>query len=174
MPYLSSQEIKSLGIASIGANALIDSSVVFLGAENIEFGDNVRIDSFCLISAVMGNVHIGNNFHMASHGVINGGGGVRIGDYVGLSHKVTILSQSEDFSSVDPGGPWSATTRSLYRKQVTLEGRNLVGAHSVLLPGAALGFNSSLGAMSMLTKRLEAGNVASGVPAILLYTKTEE
>lgn len=50
-------ELKNLGLKSYGENVLISKKCSIYGAENIEIGNNVRIDDFCILS---GEIKIGN------------------------------------------------------------------------------------------------------------------
>ena len=59
------KDIESIGFKSVGKNVLISDKSTIYNAKNIEIGDNVRIDDFCVISAGEGGIKIGNNVHIA-------------------------------------------------------------------------------------------------------------
>jgi hypothetical protein len=45
--------LKDHGVLQIGFNVFVDESVILINPEKMFFGDNVRIDGFCLISAFL-------------------------------------------------------------------------------------------------------------------------
>ena len=52
--YFTEHELTGVGFKSIGSNVQIARNATIVGLENIELGDNVRIDPYCSIIAVHG------------------------------------------------------------------------------------------------------------------------
>jgi serine acetyltransferase len=48
--FLSREKLMEIGFKSIGENVLLSSKASIYGPENIEIGNNVRIDDFCILS----------------------------------------------------------------------------------------------------------------------------
>lgn len=144
----------------IGKNCLISRNSTFYGMSNIFIGDNVRIDDFCVVS---GNITIGNNCHIACGVTIMGD--VELCDYSNVSHKATILSKSDDFSGEFLIGPCSPEEeRNVISCPIKIGKFAIIGAHSLLLPGAEMNYNTGLGAMSLLMSKTEPNSMYIGTP----------
>jgi galactoside O-acetyltransferase len=61
--FYDESELKELGLKSFGRNVLISRKCSIYGGENMAFGNNVRIDDFCILS---GEITIGNYCHIAA------------------------------------------------------------------------------------------------------------
>jgi galactoside O-acetyltransferase len=59
--FYSSEELADIGLKSCGYNALISKKASLYRVEDIEVGNNVRIDDFCFL---LGKLKIGNNVHI--------------------------------------------------------------------------------------------------------------
>lgn len=90
-------ELIEIGFKNFGNNVSIGRLAKFYGAENIEIGNNVRIDDFCLLS---GNICLGNYIHISAYSALYGKFGIVMQDYSGLSPRCTILSATDDFEGI--------------------------------------------------------------------------
>ena len=130
---------------------------------NVTIGRGSRIDAFVTIT---GNVSIGHHTHVATGACIFGGGGVTIGNYVGLSGGIKIYSTTEDVS-----GDWATnpTVPAKYRnpdvRPIRIGDHVVMGAGSVIFPGADLPDGAYLGALSMCRKPLREWSINAGIPA---------
>jgi acetyltransferase-like isoleucine patch superfamily enzyme len=69
--YLSLSQLKRLNFKKIGENVLIDKNVIIPFPNNIEIGNDVRIDTMCILSSGRkGNIIIKNNIHIAPFNLI--------------------------------------------------------------------------------------------------------
>ena len=69
--FLSRKELMSLNFKKIGENVLIDKNVFIPNTNNIEIGNNVRIDMGSIISVPKnGEIIIKNNVHIAPYNLI--------------------------------------------------------------------------------------------------------
>ncbi len=164
--FLAADELKAMGFKKIGSNVLVSRFARFYGIENIELGDHVRIDDFCLLS---GKIKTGTYVHISAFCALYGANGIEMGDFTGLSPRCTIFSASDDF-----GGEW------LIGPMVPLELTNVkggrvklnrfvqLGAGSMVLPGVEIGEGSVTGAMSLVTKDLNPWGIYAGVPVKLI------
>ncbi|WP_369434049.1 acyltransferase [Psychromonas sp. MME1] len=142
----------------------ISDKASLYNTEMISIGANSRIDDFCLIS---GNVTIGRNVHIAAYCNIAGGApGVKFDDFSGLAYGCHVFSQSDDYSGKTLTNP---TVPDKYKsetyKSVTIGRHVIVGAQSIILPGANLAEGCSVGAMSMVTKPTKSWGIYFGIPA---------
>jgi acetyltransferase-like isoleucine patch superfamily enzyme len=168
-------ELEALGLASVGQGVSIHPSVEIFGAENVSIGSNVRIDCFAVITAGPGEVTIGDGAHLGVGACLLGTAGIRIGDFVSLSPRATILSTSDDFTEGHMAGPnVPAEFRSVDAAEVVIERHAIVGSGAVVLPGAAIGWGAAVGALSLVKGAVEAGSVVAGTPARRVGTRNLE
>ena len=59
--FLSSSRLKKLKLKSYGKKIQISPNVTIIGSDNIQMGDNVRIDDYTIISAKEGFLKLGSN-----------------------------------------------------------------------------------------------------------------
>ncbi|EMP55952.1 acetyltransferase [Marinobacter santoriniensis NKSG1] len=163
MAYLSNDIVKSMGFRSLGENVRISDKACIYNADQIEIGDNSRIDDFCVIS---GRVKIGRFCHITPMCLIAGGEpGVFLSDFCTLAYGVKVFSQSDDYSG-------ETLTNSLipkkfkneYFAEVRLGKHVIVGAGSTVFPGVSVEEGCSVGAMSLVTASTEPWGIYVGVP----------
>lgn len=158
------EELKELGLKKYGENVLISRNAILYNPEDIEIGNNVRIDDFTTIS---GKVKLGSYIHIAQFcGLYGGKAGIFFEDFAGLSSKSIIYATSNDYSGESMTNPMVPEKYKKTDKNapVCLGRHVVVGCMSVILPGVTIGEGSSVGAMSMVTKSLESWGVYAGIP----------
>jgi acetyltransferase-like isoleucine patch superfamily enzyme len=169
MAFLTYEELKNLGFKKLGSNVLISSKASIYGASNISIGNNVRIDDFCLLSAVAGFIELGNHIHIAAYSSLFGGGGILMEDFSGLSSFVSIYSASDNYSGDYLIGPtMDKDLTNIIKYKTTIGKYATCGSHAVVLPGASLGEGSILGSQSLAIKPLNEWTIYSGSPAKIL------
>lgn len=164
MSFLSQEQTTLMGFKSLGKNVCISDKAVIYNADQIEIGDNSRIDDFCVIA---GKVSIGRNVHIAVFCNIAGGSeGVTLEDFAGLAYGCHVFSQSDDYTGRSLTNP---TVPAIYKREMKKAvriGRHcIVGTNSLIFPGVTLGEGCAVGAMSMVTKSTEDWAVYFGIPA---------
>jgi dTDP-4-amino-4,6-dideoxy-D-glucose acyltransferase len=169
MAFLSHDELKNIGFKKFGLNVLISNKASVYGADNISIGDNVRIDDFCLLSAVGGFIELGSHIHIAAYSALFGGGGLIMKDFSGLSSFVSIYSASDNYNGDFLIGPTMDKDLVNIIKHKTVIGKYATcGSHAVVLPGASLGEGTILGSQSLAVKPLQDWMIYSGSPAKIL------
>lgn len=165
MGVLTKSELNELGFKSIGNDVLISDKSTIYGAENIEIGNNVRIDDFTVISAGKGGVKIGNHVHIAFQVSIVGSGRIELGDFSGVSTKVSIFSSSDDYTGRRMTNPTVPDKFRFVKCMPVMIGKHVViGANSVILPGSVLKEGVSIGALSQVSSSLDEWSVYLGNP----------
>jgi galactoside O-acetyltransferase len=163
--YYRSDELRSFGFKGVGDNVAIARNCTIIGPENIEIGDNVRIDAFTAIVASSGFLRIGRNVRIHTSCTLGCRGGITMGDFSGLSHGVRLLTASDDFS-----GDWmvsnvEAEFTNPHVAPITIARHAIVCAQSVVLPGVVVGEGAIVGAVALVTHSLDPWGIYKGVPA---------
>lgn len=165
MGFRSKEELKSLGINSIGENVLISDRCSIYGTD-ISIGNNVRIDDFCILS---GYIRIGNNIHIGAYCALYGKYGIFMDDYTGLSPRCTIFSATDDFGGdflISPMNPDKYT--HVIGAPVYLRKFVQVGSGTVIMQGLELREGCVIGAMSFVKKSIPAWEIWGGNPLWLI------
>jgi galactoside O-acetyltransferase len=176
MAYYTVDELSKIGFKSYGDDVKISRSAVFYHPERIELGNHVRIDDFASLSACQnGFIKIGSYVHIAAFVMIEATHGVIMEDFAGLAARVLIFGASDNYNGEYLTGP---TVSHRYRGEqgaLVRVGRHVVvGAATVLLPGASIGDGSAVGALSLVKKPLPAGGIFVGVPATLIAKRSHK
>lgn len=149
----------------IGKNVVISMKASIYNPDNIEIGDNVRIDDFCILSGGSGLI-IGNNVHIACYSALFAGAGIIMEDFSGLSARVTLYSESDDYSGETLTNPTIPMKyKKINRGQIILRKHCIIGVNSTVLPGVIIGEGTSVGAYSLVKSNCEPWSIYAGIPA---------
>ncbi|MGR4893335.1 acyltransferase [Sphingopyxis sp. LARHCG72] len=163
--YYCSEELRGFGFAHVGENVQIAKNCTIIGLEHISFGDHVRIDGFTTLVAAapmtFGNrIHVGGLCHFVASEPLT------MGDFFGASQGVKIYTASDDYTGRGLVGPMvPAELRRATRRPIALGDFTLIGANSILLPGANMAEGATLGAQSLSAKPMEEWTIYFGAPA---------
>ena len=97
-------------------------------------------------------VHIGSHCDFNEGVFLTGGGGITIGDYVGLGPGVKIWSVNHRYEDADT--PWLLQGHE--KLPVTIEDDVWLGANCFVMPGLTIGKGSILSAGTILMKSIPA------------------
>ncbi|MBO1704204.1 acyltransferase [Eubacterium callanderi] len=158
---------------SCGKNVLISKKASLYMTEKMSIGHDVRIDDFALL---IGNITIGNYVHIAAFCSLHASmGEIFFEDFSTLSSHVTVYAASDDYSGAALA---SATIPEKYRNTITgkigIEKYGLIGAGSVLLPGAVVSQGTSLGSLSLLKEKTESWSVYAGRPCKRIKNRSKK
>lgn len=164
MAYYSKKELATFGFKSLGESVKISDKASFYNPDQIEIGDNSRIDDFCVIS---GRVVIGSHNHITPMCLVAGGRpGVILSDFCTLAYGVMVFAQTDDYSGATMVN--SMIPRK-YKKeimaQVIIGRQTIFGAGSIVMPGVEVGEGCSFGAMSLVNKSTSPWGIYLGQPA---------
>ncbi len=162
--FLSREELMEIGFKSIGENVLLSRKASIYGPENIEIGNNVRIDDFCILT---GKIKLGSYIHIAAYSALFGGEeGIIMEDFSGLSSRVSVYAISDDYSGESLTNPMIPTEyKNLNIGKVVLRKHVIVGSDSIILPGVEIKEGTAVGALSLVTKSLDEWSIYVGIPA---------
>lgn len=166
MGLLSQEQISEMGFASVGQNPKLSDKASYYNCKNIVIGDNVRIDDFCVLSAGVGGIQLGNHIHIAVHSSLIGAGRITLHDFSNISSRVSIYSSNDDYSGASMTNPTiPAEFTNVTHADVSVGRHVIIGSGSVVLPGVALEDGVAIGALSLVSKNCKAFGIYSGVPA---------
>jgi len=173
MPYYTAEQLKTLGFKSLGQNVKISDKASIYNHEQIEIGDNSRIDDFCVIS---GKITIGRNVHVTPTCLVAGGEkGIIFEDFATIAYGVKVFTQSDDYSGrtmVNSTIP--AEYKNEFKKEVIIKKHSIVGAGSIIMPGIILAEGTSVGAMSLVLKDTLPWSIYVGSPAMKLKNRKKD
>lgn len=172
MAYFTANELEAMGFKRIGKNVKISKQASIYNYEQIEIGDNSRVDDFCVIS---GKVNIGINVHITPMCLVAGGDkGIIFEDFTTIAYGVQVFTQSDDYSG---NTMTNSTIPDRYKNElksaVLLEKYTIVGAGSVVMPGVILAEGTAIGAMSLVRKSTESWGIYAGVPVIRIRDRSK-
>lgn len=188
-------------LKEIGRRVYIGVGVKFYSPKHISIGNNCWIDDYTILTAgsikdegrviyrkvnpdfhgTEGVITIGDEVHIAPFVMLQGHGGLQIGDSLTiasgakiytLSHHYKDLTQTSapgtimKFSSMAP-----ANEQALICSPVVIGDGAAVGLNSVVLPGSTIGENSWLGAMSILRGKIEPNCIASSKTDLIIKSR---
>ena len=160
--FYSIEELSQIGLKSYGNKVLISRYARFYSPQNIEVGDNVRIDDFCILS---GHISIGSNIHIGPSVLLYGANGIVVEDFSGISGRATIYSAMDDFGGDYLIGPIHPDEKTnVTGGPVVLRKYSQIGAHSLIFPDLEIGEGCVIGACSMVKKSTEPWHVYGGIP----------
>ncbi|NCB57174.1 MAG: acyltransferase [Gammaproteobacteria bacterium] len=164
MAFIPRYKLEQIGFKKLGKNVSISDKASLYNVDQIEIGDNSRIDDFCMVS---GNVKIGRNVHVTAFCNIAGGEpGVIISDFSTLAYGCHVFSQSDDYSGESMTNSTIPKKYKCEKFESVLIGKNvIVGARSVILPGCNIADGCSIGAMSLITRPTSPWGIYFGIPA---------
>lgn len=157
------EDLLKLGFRSVGENVAISDKASFYSPELISIGNHVRVDDFCILS---GNIVIGGYVHVAAYSALFGGKkGIIVSDFANISSRVNIYALSDDYSGESMTNPMIPD----HYKRVTHEkvwiGRHvIIGAGSIILPGAILNDGAAFGALSLVKGNIPGWTMNVGIP----------
>jgi acetyltransferase-like isoleucine patch superfamily enzyme len=114
---------------------------------------------------------IGSRCNFGEDIFITAGGGVRIGDWVGIGAGAKIWSVNHKYD--DPDTPW--LTQGWEYKEVVIEDDVWIGANAFIMPGVHIGKGAIISACTVLSKSVPAYSIVAGNPGRAIgWRKKEE
>lgn len=163
--YYTEHDLKDFGFKSIGKNVKISSDARIYGAKNITLASNIRIDDFVILSAVNGEICIGNYVFIGRSSHLSGTMGIEIHDFSSMAANTVIYSASDDYSGN------FLTAQAIPRKYTNLIGGKVVinkhviiGSSCTIIGACEIGEGCSIGSMSLIKTDLNPWGIYAGIP----------
>ncbi len=180
-------------LKSCGSNLIIDSGVYILNPQFIELGDFVYIDHGAKLIAgsndysdrakvienrnchvAPGHIRIGNRCHLGIDTIIQGHGGVSIGDAFTTSAGCKIYSLSNDPKRCRHGTVESPNSPVYYVMAPVAIGHNVWLGLSVAVIGATIGDDCFAKPNSVISGMILKNSVVAGNPALKTSPRFEQ
>jgi len=172
--FLPDRTTRELGFASVGEDVKIHPSIILVGIENIHIGNHSRIDAHTIITA-SSTVRIGAYVHIGAGCYLAGGAGITMEDLSTLSQGTRIYSVNDDYSGSSLTNPTVPSIYKAVRQAPVHLGRHvIVGAGSVILPGADIAEGCAVGALSLVSRSTAPWGIYGGVPARRLKDRSRD
>lgn len=114
-------------------------------------------------------IRIGSWCHFSNNVVLDGRGGLDIGDHVLVGNNVAIYSEQHEIDVIGKA-IWESGQR---RDKVNIENDVWIGTNAVVLPGVHVHKGAVIGAGAVVTRDVPSYAIVGGVPArILRYRKS--
>lgn len=126
-----------------------------------QIGRDTSIGRGCRITC-RGRVRIGEVCNINQNVVVDGRGGVVIGDHVEIANGVRILSAGHDVRSVD---------FAYVKSRVEIGSRTWLATEAMVLLGVTMGSGSAAAARAVVTNSVPDGAIVGGVPARTIGTR---
>jgi acetyltransferase-like isoleucine patch superfamily enzyme len=186
----------------LGKGAVIDVGVRIINPQFVSIGDHTWIDNYVVILAgppaegggpmkrkpnphyahCEGEVVIGCHCHIAMFVVLQGHGGLSIGDNSGVASGCLLYSLSHHYDNPNDRNdktiykfsPMAADAeQSLIVSPVVMERNTALGLNSVILPGGVIREGSWVGVNSLVLGEIPPFSIASGSPAKVLKPREQ-
>jgi len=163
--YYCSEQLREFGFKYVGKNVRIHSRASIYCPENIELGDNIRIDDYTVVVAT-GPLRVGSYVNITNFCYLGSREGIYLDDFVTLAPGVRIFSVSDDYlghklTNITVPPAYAGGDQG----KVRLSKHVIVGTQSVILPGLNIGEGVSVGACSLVKSSLKPWGVYAGIPA---------
>jgi acetyltransferase-like isoleucine patch superfamily enzyme len=114
---------------------------------------------------IPGKIAIGNNSHINRGCLLDGRGGLIIGNSVSISHYVSIVTGSHDVNDPCFGGIFLP---------IAIENYVWIGVNATILQGVRIGEGAVVAAGSVVTKDVEPYTIVGGIPAHKIGVRNRE
>ena len=162
---LGSGEFARDDFSSLGENVVFEPGVLVFHPETISIGANVYVGHRTILQGYYkSTMTIGENCWIGTGCFLHSGGGIRIGNTVGLGHMVKIVTsvhRDDDLSM-------PVLIQEVDFREVVIEDGVHVGVGATILPGVRIGEGAMVGAGSVVTRSVEPYTVVAGNPARFL------
>jgi acetyltransferase-like isoleucine patch superfamily enzyme len=140
------------------------------GEGRIEIGAQCELRSFARLEADVGQIVLGDRCSVNPFCLLNGYGGIFIGNDVRIASHAVILSSTHRYE--DPSVP--IESQGVLGKKTVIGDDVWLGSHCVVVGGVRIGAHSIIGAGAVVLDDIPEYGVAAGVPARVIRLRTRQ
>lgn len=154
--------IKGAGNIRFGMGCKIHDSVSIDASRSglVTLGDSVTINRLAMLTGGRGGIRLGNQVEINNMSIIDGTGGVEIGERTLIGPGVRIISYQHLFDGHQPIREQASESKPIHVARDVW-----IGANAVILAGVRIGEGAVIGAGAVVSKDIPAWSIAVGVPA---------
>jgi len=143
IPYTPGQKLRTFIafrlLKKFGHGSKLSTNISLLHPQNISFGENVGV---------------------ARDVVLDGRGGLEIGDNTLIGFESVIITSSHNHARCDI----PISEQGMISRPIKIGNNCWIGARVILLPGVTIGNGSIIGASAVVTKDIPDYSIAAGIP----------
>lgn len=173
--WLSEDELKRF--KKVGRGCKVSRLATIYGHENVQLGDNVRIDANVMIlaAAEYSSFSCENHVHVAAGAILAAGGGIVLRSFTAVGFGSKLVSATDDFSGDFLIGPtFPDQYRNVKKNPIVLERGSFLGTDCIVLAGVHLADWSCGGARTTFNRSTEPFVIYAGTPAKALRKRSEK
>ena len=175
MAWLTDKQLREMGFACLGSNVKLSDKASYYNCKKIRLGSNIRVDDFCVLSAGIGGIDIGNYIHIAVFSSLIGAGNITLSEFCNISSRVSIYSSNDDYSGASLTNPTVPPEFTNCQHADVKIGRHvIIGSGSIVLPGVSLEEGVAIGALSLAKNNCKAFGIYAGAPAIYIGARRHD
>jgi acetyltransferase-like isoleucine patch superfamily enzyme len=129
----------------------------------VALGDEVTINRLVMLTGGRGGIRLGSQVEINNMTIVDGTGGVEIGERTLIGPGVRIISYQHRFAGRQP-----VRQQASDAKPIVIGRDAWIGANAVILAGVTIGEGAVIGAGAVVSKDVPAWSIAAGVPARLV------
>lgn len=160
--------VKGHGNIRMGAKCKVHDSASLDATRGpgIDIGDQVTLNRYAYLQADRGGIRLGDRVEINNYTIVNGTGGVVVGDDSLIGPGVRLVSYQHCFAA-------GSTVRSqpTDAKPIHIGSDVWIGANAVVLAGVTVGDGSVIAAGAVVTRDVVPGTVVAGVPARVIKAR---
>ncbi len=137
-----------------------DASIDATRSKGVVFGDQVTLNRYAYVQGGEGGVRLGHRVAINNFSIINGTGGVDVGDDTLIGPGVRIISYQHQYAAGQ-----AIRLQPTIGKPIHIGRDCWIGANAIILAGVTIGDGVVIGAGAVVTCDIPANVIAVGVPA---------
>lgn len=154
---------------TLASGTRIDPRAFIARGGSVSIGAGSCLRAGAMLLPASGAIEIGMRANINQYVIINGEGGVKIGDDVMIAPFVSIFSTNHKFDRLDiPMGEQGMGSKG----GVIIENDVWLGTHAVVLDGVKIGKGCIIAAGAVITKDVEPYSIMAGIPAKKIRGRT--
>lgn len=154
-------------LASCPDSVVIEDGALIFHPENVYLEEEVYIGHQAILKGYFKNtLRVGRGTWIGQGCFLHAGGGIDIGEIVGIGPKVSILTSTHE--EPPPGDERPIMAGPLQFRPVRLLDGCDIGVGAIILPGVTIGRGAQVGAGAVVTRDVPDRAVVVGNPARLL------
>ena len=146
---------------TIGEGTEIRSTAKIDNWGRVEIGKSCRIDEYARIRPQDGYISIGDNCSVNHFSMLNGAGGLSIGDDVRIAAHTVIVAANHIYDSREV----AIRNQGATKEGIKIEDDVWIGSNVTVLDGVTIGKGSVIAAGAVVTESVPEYSVVGGVPA---------